>query len=575
MIEEITIRNLGVIEHAVLPLSAGFTAVTGETGAGKTMVVTALGLLLGARSESSVVRNGSASAQVEGVWVIDADGPVASRVADAGGEVETLEASSEAPHAERAQLIVGRTVTSEGRSRASVGGRSAPAGVLSEIGEQLVAVHGQSDQLRLKSAVAQREIIDRFAGEPFAAASARYAEEFHRWSALRAERDLLITDRERRSREAHELQLALDEIEQAAPQPGEDAELDALAERLTNLDELVRAAADAHESLSSESDSLGSDAATLIESARRQIDRVSAHDSALAEIAEHLASLSFQVSEVAGQLASYLSGLDTDSANELESVQERRAQLVGLIRKHGETLDDVLAFAQTGSARLFELSGDNDRIDQLATAAAESEEQVLAHAAELTRLRTEAARTVSERVTAELTALAMPDAELLVQVAATEELSAHGADRVSIMLRPHSGAEPRPLGKGASGGELSRVMLALEVVIADSGAVPTLIFDEVDAGVGGAAAIEVGRRLAELARTSQVIVVTHLAQVAAFATNHLTVVKNSDGQVTASSVQQLQGEQRLAEMARLLSGLSDSGSALAHAQELLELAHHA
>jgi DNA repair protein RecN (Recombination protein N) len=563
-IEEISIKDLGVIADASLPLGPGFTALTGETGAGKTMVVSALGLLLGERADTGAVRLGSPQAWVEGRWRVADAGDVVARVRDAGGDVDPLGAGS-------AELVLSRSVSAEGRSRAVVGGRSAPVSVLTELGGQLVVVHGQSDQIRLRSAVAQREALDRYAGAPLADALETYVQVFHRWRDNRAELDELIADQGRRAREAQDLRLAMAEIEAVAPQPGEDDELGERAERLSNLEELRLAAAGARELLSAE-ESEGTDALSLLDNARRNLERVSGHDAALVGVAEAIANANYLVSDVAAQLSTYLATLDTEGARELEIVQERRAELATLVRKYGPTLDDVIQALEIGSSRLFELDGDSERIDEL-RAEVESDEALVTQLADgLSELRREAAQRLSAAVSDELTALAMADARVVVEVTVRDEYTAGGRDQVSILLQPHSGAEPRPLGKGASGGELSRVMLAIEVVIAGTDPVPTFIFDEIDAGVGGASAIEIGRRLARLAETSQVIVVTHLAQVAAFANNHLTVVKGSDGSVTESSVRQLTGDERIAEMARLLSGLPDSESGLAHARELVEMA---
>ena len=566
MIEEISIRNLGVIGEARLPLWPGFTALTGETGAGKTMVVTALGLLLGERSDSSVLRQGGGSAVVEGHWQIDADGRVADRVRDAGGDMDPSDIEGQA------QLILGRSVLEDGRSRAIVGGRTTPVGVLNEIGQQLVVVHGQSDQTRLRSATAQREALDRFAGQELAVVLAEYQDVHRRWQTNQGELDVLEAERNRRSNEAEELRIALVEIEDAAPRRGEDVELAGRAERLANLEDLRLAAAQAHELISAEGVEEVSDVIGLLETAKRQLERVSGHDPALVPIAEGIANASFVVSDLSAELSRYLAGLDSDGGRELEAVQERRAELGALVRKHGSTLDDVIDFLDAGSGRLLELDNDSDRIDALRGEVEADRARLTSLAERLSELRRAYAARLSEQVTIELGALAMPDARLTVEVQDRQEYSFTGKDQVSILLQPHSGAEPRPLGRGASGGELSRVMLAIEVVIAASDPVPTFIFDEVDAGVGVASAIEVGKRLAQLARTAQVIVVTHLAQVAAFSTNHLRVVKDSDGTVTASSVQQLHGEERIAEMARLLSGLADSESGLTHARELIETA---
>ncbi|WEO78687.1 DNA repair protein RecN [Cryobacterium sp. SO2] len=562
MIEELVIRDLGVIREATLPLGPGFTAITGETGAGKTMVVTALGLLLGERADPGTVRAGQPQSWVEGRWLIAPDGPVAQRVRDAGGDLDGPE------------LLLSRSVSVEGRSRAVVGGRSAPAGVLGDLGGDLVVVHGQSDQVRLRSASAQRDALDRFAGAELTEVLTDFQHAYHRWHANQSELDLLIAEQDRRAREAEDLRLAIAEIELAAPQRGEDTELTERAERLGNLEELRLAAAQSRELLSAEeSTDDAPDVVALLDAARRQLDRAAAHDPALPPLAEALANAGFLVADIAAQLSTYLAGLDADGARELEVVQERRAELSVLSRKFAGGLDEAIDFLDTGSSRLVELDSDSDRIDTLRADTGADRELVQRLADQLTGIRTRAAAELGTAVTTELAALAMANARLVVEIDRLDDVTATGHDVVRILLQPHAGAEPRTLARGASGGELSRVMLAIEVVINATDPVPTFVFDEVDAGVGGAAAIEIGRRLARLAETAQVIVVTHLAQVAAFAGNHLSVVKDSDGSVTASSVRQLTGDDRAAEMARLLSGLPDSSSGLEHARELIELAH--
>lgn len=558
MIEEMRLRDLGVIAEATLPMGPGFTAITGETGAGKTMVVTGLGLLLGARADSNAVRAGAQQATVAGVWIVPEHGTVADRVADAGGEIEPIGEG-------RAELYVSRSISSEGRSRASVGGRNAPAGVLGDLADHLIVVHGQSEQLRLRSAAAQRDALDRFGGDVISAALAVYQDCYERSRQVDAELAQLTEQHDARAAEAAELRAAIAQIEQVDPQPGEDEELTARAERLENIEDLRIAAATAHAALASEDDT--PDVSVLIGEARRALERAS--DPLLAPFVEQLADLSYRAADVATALAGYLSDLDETGPQELQQIQERRSVLSGLIRQHG-SLETALELLATGSARIMELDDDDDRIARLTQASAELHEQRAAAAEALTAARADAAGRLGSAVTAELHALAMPDARL--EVAVTEAIaSSHGCDEIALLLAPHPGATPRSIAKGASGGELSRVMLAIEVVIAATDPVPTFVFDEVDAGIGGAAAIEVGRRLATLAKTSQVIAVTHLAQVAAFATNHLSVVKANDGTVTASSVQQLTGAAREAEMARLLSGLTDSEAALDHARELLSL----
>lgn len=563
-IEEITIRGIGVIEDAVLPLGPGFTALTGETGAGKTMVVTALGLLLGGRADSGVLRAGADRAVAEARWIVPEHGAVADRVEDAGGELEPLGDGT-------AELLVSRTLTAEGRSRVAVAGRSVPVGVLQELGEDLVAVHGQSEQLRLKSPAAQRELLDRFAGAELSQLLERYTLVHRRFLADRAELERLTAEQDARTLEAGELRTALAEIEGVAPQVGEDAELAALAERLGAQDELRLAASTAHEALSSE-DMTALDALSLLVEARRALERAAPLDPEISALAETVASVSSLAADASADLASYIAGLDPDAPGRLEVVQQRINELAVLVRRYGPTLDDVLGFADSGGRRLIELDADPDRIDALADQVAEDERLAVELADRMSAVRRAAAERLGAAVTAELADLAMGTAAAIVDVTSRDELSATGRDAVQLLLQAYPGAEPRPIARGASGGELSRVMLALEVVLAGTDPVPTFVFDEVDAGIGGAAATEVGKRLARLATTSQVIAVTHLAQVAAFATNHLKVLKGSDGGVTTSTVQRLTGDQRVAEMARLLSGLTTSESALAHAQELLDLA---
>ncbi|MHC9043355.1 DNA repair protein RecN [Microbacterium saperdae] len=558
MIEEMRLQGLGVIADAMLPLGPGFTAITGETGAGKTMVVTGLGLLLGQRADSGAVRAGATQASVAGVWIVPETGDVADIVTDAGGELEPADSGN-------AELYVSRTLSAEGRSRASVGGRAAPAGVLSALAEELVVVHGQSEQLRLRSAAAQRDALDRFGGAPIASALSTYAASFSRWKELDSEIAEITGNRDRRAEEASRLREALALIEATAPEAGEDEELAVRAERLANAEELRLAASQAHDALSNEEGE--PDATSAIAEARRVLERSS--DGTLTEIAAVLADIGYRIADAAGQLSAYLADLDESGPHELATVEERRAALSVLIRAHG-SLDEAIALWESGSARLAELDDDGDRVDRLIAERDAVRAELDGHAQILTAARTSAAVTLGAEVSEELHALAMPDARIEVSVTEGAE-SAHGRDDVSILLAPHPDAEPRSVAKGASGGELSRVMLAIEVVIAGTDPVPTFVFDEVDAGIGGAAAIEVGRRLARLAEKSQVIAVTHLAQVAAFATNHLSVVKAHDGAVTASSVRRLAGSEREAEMARLLSGLTDSDAALTHARELLSL----
>lgn len=563
MIEEIYIRDLGVIQEARLSFGPGLTVITGETGAGKTMVLSALGLLLGERSDTSSIRRGQEQAFVEGRWFLknntDAATDVAERLTEAGAEISAGE------------LIMNRSVSSEGRGRASVSGKAAPINLLSELGEKLVVVHGQSDQIRLKSAVAQREALDQFAG--VSALLSDYQSHFQTWKSASAQLTEIHSALDARAKEAQELRAAVDELESADPQPGEDQELTDKANRLTHVEELRIAASAAHEAISSESFDGATDAIGLIGVARRALEQVAAHDSALEKIADLLKLLGYQLNDASAEISGYLDGLDGDSARMLESIQERRAVLNTLLRKYGPTLEDVIKLRESASDRLLDLDSSNDLIEKLASQVEQSHKLLTAAAQKLSSARASAAIELAQQVTQELAALAMAGSTLVVEVAEAPEFGPSGKDTVSIQLSSYPGAEPRPLGKGASGGELSRIMLAIEVVLAQTEQAPTFIFDEVDAGVGGAAAIEVGRRLAMLAKQAQVIVVTHLAQVAAFANQHLRVLKNSTDEFTATDVVALDMQARVNELARMLSGMPESESGKTHAAELLEKAH--
>ncbi|MFC4961099.1 DNA repair protein RecN [Streptomyces mauvecolor] len=575
VLEEMRIRSLGVIDDAVVELSPGFTAVTGETGAGKTMVVTSLGLLLGGRADPALVRIGAKSAVVEGRIALRPGTSAVLRAEEAGAELDD------------GALLVSRTVSAEGRSRAFLGGRSVPVGVLAELADELVAVHGQTDQQGLLRPARQREALDRYAGDAVAGPLAKYAGAYKRLRAVAVELEELVTRARERAQEADLLRFGLNEIASVEPLPGEDAELAAEAERLGHAEALASAAAVAHAALAGNPEDPESvDATTLVAGAHRALEAVRSHDPALAALAERIGEVAILLGDVAGELAGYADDLDADPLR-LAAVEERRAALTALTRKYGEDITAVLAWAQEGAARLTELDGDDDRIGELTAERDGLRAELSVLAQELTNARTEAAARFAEAVTAELASLAMPHARVSFAVGQSESVDEAsgvevggrtvaygptGADEVELLLAPHPGAPPRPIAKGASGGELSRVMLAVEVVFAGTDPVPTYLFDEVDAGVGGKAAVEIGRRLAKLAKSAQVVVVTHLPQVAAFADRQLLVEKTNDGTVTRSGVTVLEGEDRVRELSRMLAGQEDSETARAHAEELLAAA---
>ena len=572
MLEEMRIRGLGVIDDAVLPLGPGLTVVTGETGAGKTMVVQGLSLLFGGRADAGRIRPGAERAVVEGRLLLSPDAPAVDRALDAGAELDDD------------VLLVSRTVGADGRSRAHLGGRSVPVGVLGELGELVMALHGQSDQQRLLKPAQQRAALDRYAGAPVTARREQFAAEWARWRDVRATLEQLRAEAAERHREAELLRLGLAEVEAAEPQPGEDRELVAEIERLANADDLRAAAAVAAQALTGdESAPDAGDALALVTAARRAVEAAAGHDPALAAIAGRLAEVGHLVTDLGLELSSYLASVDADPAR-LAAAQERLAVLTALVRRHAaDDVDGVLTWAASASDRLLELDGADDRIAALQEQDAELEVTLAALAAELSAERTAAAERFGTAVSAELVELAMPQARVTAAVTQREDpdglpvgdrvlaATADGVDEVELLLEPHPGAPARALQRGASGGELSRVMLAVEVVFAGSDPVPLMVFDEVDAGVGGRAAVEVGRRLARLARDHQVVVVTHLPQVAAFADRHLSVVKADDGSVTRSGVLALDDAGRVAELSRMLAG-ADTGLARGHAEELLAAA---
>ncbi|MEU9403184.1 DNA repair protein RecN [Streptomyces sp. SID4985] len=572
VLEEMRIRSLGVIDDAVVELSPGFTAVTGETGAGKTMVVTSLGLLLGGRADPALVRLGAGRAVVEGRIAVPADASAVVRAEEAGAELDD------------GALLISRTISAEGRSRAYLGGRSVPVGLLAELADELVAVHGQTDQQGLLKANRQRGALDRYAGESVAVPLAAYTDAYKRLRAVSTELDEIVTRARERAQEADMLRFGLDEIAAVEPRAGEDVELAEEAERLGHAEALSSAATVAHAALAGNpEDPEGIDAATLIAGAHRALEAVRSHDPALAALADRIGEIGILAGDVAGELAGYADDLDADPLR-LSAVEERRAALNALTRKYGADIAAVLAWAEQSAARLTELDGDDERITELTAERDELRTELGALAEQLTKARTEAAERFAAAVTAELASLAMPHARVSFDIRQTEDpdgvesgertvaYGPSGVDEVELLLAPHPGAPPRPIAKGASGGELSRVMLAVEVVFAGTDPVPTYLFDEVDAGVGGKAAVEIGRRLAKLARTAQVVVVTHLPQVAAFADRQLLVEKTNDGSVTRSGVKILEGEDRVRELSRMLAGQEDSETARAHAEELLATA---
>ncbi len=548
MIESISIRNLGVIAQADLEFGTGFSALTGETGAGKTMVLTALNLLLGGRADSSAIRTGESQLQVSGTWIVDND-ELTAELAELGADLSDN------------RLIVSRSLGVDGRSKALLGGIAVPVSTLAQFAERLVAVHGQSDQLRLKSPAAQREALDTFGrhDSELSAYRASFTAYKDLESRLERMRSIGAADRAR----VEILRERITAIEALAIQPEELTDISHRIERLSNVEGLRTSASIAHDALSSDGDM---DALIALGVARKSLE--SSSDPVLSELAARLREVSNLTQDISSDLASYLHSLDADPA-QLDTLLERRAAIVSLERRYGQTADELVASLPQLHSELLDLDSSEDQIERLEMQLEAALSQLGMAANALSEKRAQAAQALSEAVTAELGMLAMSGSRLVIQVSRLSDFEASGNDRVEFLLAAFSGAEPRPLAKGASGGELSRVMLAIELVLAGPTQTPSMIFDEVDAGVGGQAAVELGKRLAKLSGSTQVLVVTHLAQVAAFADTQIRVVKNSSGSITESQVTRLSKSEREIELARMLSGSPDSSVALEHARELL------
>ena len=568
MLTELRISGLGVIDEAVAEFAPGLSVLTGETGAGKTMVVTGLRLLAGGRADPGRVRRGADRAVVEGRFDLAA---AATMDATDRQDLDQLLLDADVETDEDGTVIAARRVGADGRSRARLGGRSVPAGTLARFCSPVLAVHGQNDQLRLLRPDRQREAVDSHGGDPARAALRAYRETYHRWRE--AEKSLSErTGRARElAREADLLRLGLEEIDALDPQPGEEAELDAVIRRLTDSEELREVAGLAHETLTGDGET-AEPVITILDHLRQRLS--AAGDPALDPIATGIDQAVAALGDAATELGMYLAELPVDAAD-LDSALARRHDLRALTRKYGTDVDDVIAWAERARTRLTEVDTSDSAVAELTAVVARLANELTERGAALTAVRKDAGEDLARRVTAELAELSMGGAGMVVRVspsgdglaAATES----GMDEVELALDGPSGVVP--LGKGASGGELSRVMLALEVVLAERSGGGTLVFDEVDAGVGGRAALSIGKRLARLARTHQVIAVTHLAQVAAYADTHLVVHKNADGgDGVVSGVRAVDDPDRVVELARMLAGMEDTDTGLAHAGELLEKA---
>ncbi len=558
-LEEITIRSIGVIDQSALEISKGLTVLSGETGAGKTMILTALNLILGGKADSSLIRKGSERLVASGRFAI----PKAS---------ENL---FEDLIIDDGQIIITRTVNNDGKSKATSNGVNVTASMLSTVASQLVEVHAQSANQSISKSAKQRELVDRFAQLDLSA----YLSCLNAYHEMKARITALTKSIAQKESELAELVEFSGAFANIKPRAGELLEIEAEISRLSSVQELGLATQEALSAISQ--DEFG--ALTLLGNARRALEKSKEKDQSLEVIYQQVSESFFTLDDANSALNSYTGSLEADPQR-LEFLHNRKADLIAFVKRFGasqdfeESIKELVIKYKNSTDAIADLNGGDERLVQLENELKSIKKRLLSAAQEVSSVRVKAAEKLSKAVTLEIQALSMPHASFITHVDSPDysspkesDFSSSGCDEVSMHIQSHKDAPLVALAKGASGGEMSRVMLALEVVIASTHPVGTYVFDEVDAGVGGKAAIEVGRRLHELSKHAQVIVVTHLPQVAAWADSHFVVQKNSDGLVSQSDVQKVEGEQRIQEIARMLAGLEGSSSAREHATELLAL----
>jgi DNA repair protein RecN (Recombination protein N) len=558
-LEEITIRSIGVIDQSTLEISKGLTVLTGETGAGKTMILTALNLILGGKADSALVRKGSERLVASGRFSIP----------------KSSEHLFEDVLVEDGELIVTRTVASDGKSKATTNGVSVTASTLSSVGENLVEVHGQAANQNITKSSRQRELVDRFGQIDLS----QYQVALHDYHELKERIAALKKSIAQKDKELSELREFANAFKKLNPSTTEYAEIDGEIARLSSVEEFRLATAQAIAAI--EDEEAGS--LTSLGVARRALDTARGKDPLLEAIYQQLSESFFLLDDAQSALNSYQSKLEADPAR-LDFLHARKADINSLLKKfggagsHEQELAELAVRFKNSSDAIADLEGGDQRLTELETQLSAHKKVLLVVAKSVSELRAKSADKLSKLVTAEIQQLSMPHASFVAKVESADysapkesDFTSQGCDEISMFIQGHKDAPLVALAKGASGGEMSRVMLALEVVIATTHPIGTYVFDEVDAGVGGKAAIEVGKRLHQLAQHAQVIVVTHLPQVAAWADSHFVVTKNNDGTVSQSDVRNVSGEDRIEEIARMLAGLENSASAREHATELLSL----
>lgn len=556
MLEQINISNLGIIKEASLSFNNGLTAITGETGAGKTMVLSALHLLLGKRANSNMVGKYSNQLSVEGCWDINNENLI-KEIEETGAIIE------------EGQVFINRTIKENSKSRSVIGGKSTPTTVLGAIGGKLVNIHGQSDQTRLKSKTAQKDALDKYAGEPFQKALKEYIKVYKEWKKQKEHIEDIKQNSAARKREINNLKSFIDEFDKVDPYENEFEEIEKKINSLSNVDAIRNSMCEGQESVSpsdSELPQVSDQISMLISS----LSKVSHYDNAIEEIQVKAAKINDDFDDLISEIESYIENIDEDSIEQLYIAQERELELKKFIKKYGDTLDEIIDQKNEAEKELEELEQYNQPVEDLEEEFIKTSKKLQEKSDKLTEIRTKTAIKMEKNVNKELLGLSMSGSSLKIIVSQIDSPSSTGQDEIEFGMISKGSAKINQISKSASGGELSRIMLAIEVVLADTKNIGTFIFDEVDSGVGGETAIEIGKRLAQLSKDAQVIVVTHLPQVAAYADHFLQVTKTVEENETLTTVKELNNEEKINELTRMLSGMSDSSSGKAHAKELLE-----
>lgn len=568
MIEELQITNLGIIASACIPFGPGLNVLTGETGAGKTMVLNSVQLLTGARGSAQFVKSGASRCDVASTFAVSTDwvAEFRSDLTDKGAILDERESSPDA-------LIISRELTNQGRSKAFLGGKYVPVGAIVDITRSLIAVHGQAEQIRLRDPQEQLVLLDRAGGQERVSEVHEFQVARRNWRALVKTRNSLISDRGENALKAQLLSAGIAEIQQISPEIDEDIQLQTTLNVLRNAEAIRSLIQSARETLT-ERDSGPLTVISQLAAVAKDIDLAAELDPSVKAYGERINSVLSEVIDIDAELADQARALDADPVR-LETMEQRLASIKGLMKKYGPSISDIHEWSRKAQEQLPRLQISDQDIAQLEIEIDLAQQELVRLGNLLTSARRKSAAELGEKIEQELRQLAMPRALISIEVKTQSEptkWSRSGADSIEFMIAADGGGQFRPMGLSVSGGELSRLMLAIEVALSSEHAVPTMIFDEVDAGIGGEVAVEVGRRLARLAERVQVIVVTHLPQVAAFAQTHFVVQKSTSSGEVNTTVTEVKGDDRTREITRMLSGLPDSTSGAAHAEELLAMA---